>query len=174
MKDKIVLNSGEHKRVLVLNQLEAGVLSPAQTGQLLGLAERQLRRLRARYRQEGAGSLAHGNRGRRPVNAVDPDVAERLTELARTTYVGLARAITASQLGRAGAFRGPGSGALSGRIWYFVDAPLAPVLVSLGGSHTTFFPWKPALSLSPRAAPAGSCSTTSGVSRALKFDSYAP
>jgi hypothetical protein len=53
MKDKIVLNSAEQRRLLVLNQLEAGVLSAAQAGQLLGLAERQLRRLRAGYRQEG-------------------------------------------------------------------------------------------------------------------------
>jgi len=91
MKDKIVLNSAEQRRVLVLNQLEAGVLSPTQAGQLLGLAERQLRRLRARYRQEGAGALAHGNRGRRPVNAVDPDLAQRVIELARTTYQGFNR-----------------------------------------------------------------------------------
>ena len=62
MKDKIVLNSAEQRRVLVLNQLEAGVLSAAQAGQLLGLAERQLRRLRARYREEGASALDHGNR----------------------------------------------------------------------------------------------------------------
>jgi transposase len=91
MKDKIVLNSAEQRRVLVLNQLEAGVLSPAQAGQLLGLAERQLRRLRARYRQVGAGALVHGNRGRRPVNAVDPDLVKRVVELAQTTYLGFNR-----------------------------------------------------------------------------------
>jgi hypothetical protein len=51
MKDKIVLNSAEQRRVLVLNQLKAGVLSTAQAGQLLGLAERQLKRLQTRYRQ---------------------------------------------------------------------------------------------------------------------------
>ena len=88
MKDKIVLNSAEQRRVLVLNQLEAGVLSPAQAGQLLGLGERQLRRLRARYRQEGAGALAHGNRGKRPVNAVEVGLARRVVELATTTYQG--------------------------------------------------------------------------------------
>ncbi len=88
MKDKIVLNSAEKRRLLVLNQLEAGVLSAAQAGQLLGLAERQLRRLRAGYRQEGASALAHGNRGKRPVNAVDLEVAQRVVELAQTTYLG--------------------------------------------------------------------------------------
>ncbi len=88
MKDKIVLNSAEQRRLLVLNQLEAGVLSAAQAGQLLGLAQRQLRRLRAGYRQEGASALAHGNRGKRPVNAVDLEVAQRVVELAQTTYLG--------------------------------------------------------------------------------------
>ncbi|HVC22757.1 MAG TPA: hypothetical protein VNH82_04945 [Candidatus Dormibacteraeota bacterium] len=39
MKDKIVLNSAEQRRVLVLNQLEAGMLSPAQAGQALGELE---------------------------------------------------------------------------------------------------------------------------------------
>jgi len=38
-----------------------------------------------------AAALAHGNRGRRPVNAVDPEVAQRVVELARTTYVGFNR-----------------------------------------------------------------------------------
>ena len=104
MKDKIVLNSAEQRRVLVLNQLEAGVLSPTQAGQLLGLAERQLRRLRARYRQEGAGALAHGNRGRRPVNAVDPDLAQRVIELARTTYQGFNRHHLTEMLADGGKF----------------------------------------------------------------------
>jgi len=40
MKGKIGSNSAEHRRVLVLNQLEAGVLSPAQAVQLAGLGER--------------------------------------------------------------------------------------------------------------------------------------
>jgi hypothetical protein len=34
-------------------------------------------------------ALAHGNRGRRPPNAIDPDVAERVIELAATSYCGL-------------------------------------------------------------------------------------
>jgi len=36
MKDKIVLNSAEQRRLLVLNQLEAGVVSAAQAAQVLG------------------------------------------------------------------------------------------------------------------------------------------
>jgi len=91
MKDKIVLNSAEQRRLLVLNQLEAGVLSADQAGQLLGLAERQVRRLRADYRREGAGALMHGNRGRKPANAVDPQLAKQVLQLAQTTYQGFNR-----------------------------------------------------------------------------------
>jgi len=58
---------------------------------LLGISERQVKRLRAEYRQEGAGALAHGNRGRRPANAADLELARRVLDLAQTTYQGFNR-----------------------------------------------------------------------------------
>ena len=88
MKDRITLSLGDQRRVLVLNQLEAGVVSPEQAALLLGVGSRQLQRLRVRHRQEGAEALVHGNRGRRPVNAVDLGVARRVVELATGAYVG--------------------------------------------------------------------------------------
>ena len=54
IEHKIVLNSTEQTRVLVLNQVEAGVLIAAQLGQLLGPAERQQRWLTASYRRKGS------------------------------------------------------------------------------------------------------------------------
>jgi hypothetical protein len=62
MKDKIVLNSAEQRLLLVLNQWEAGVLSAAQAGQLLGLAERQVRQRRAVVRSLPSPSLRSGSR----------------------------------------------------------------------------------------------------------------
>ncbi len=82
------MSSGDQRRVLVLNQLEAGVVCPEQAALLLGVGSRQLRRLRVRYRQEGAEALVHGKRGRRPVNAADLGVARRVVELATGAYVG--------------------------------------------------------------------------------------
>lgn len=64
------------------------MVSPEQAALLLGVGSRQLRRLRDRYRKEGAEALVHGNRGRRPVNALDLGVARRGVELATGTYVG--------------------------------------------------------------------------------------
>lgn len=76
------------RRALVLDEREAGTITLAQAALLLGLSERQVTRLRAAYRQAGAGGLAHGNRGRVPWNALAPRIRERLLELARTRYLG--------------------------------------------------------------------------------------
>jgi transposase len=60
----------------------------AQAARLLGISIRQVRRLRRSYEVEGAAALVHGNRGRRPVHALDPTLAARVVELATTTYAG--------------------------------------------------------------------------------------
>src|SRR3989442_10256049 len=86
--DRITLSRTEQRRLLVLNHLETGTLVNAQAAGLLGLSVRQVRRLRGRYRELGAAALMHGNRGRRPAHAVDPAVAARVVELARTKYLG--------------------------------------------------------------------------------------
>jgi hypothetical protein len=42
----------------------------------------------ASYRKEGAAALAHGNRGRKPANAIGDDVRQRIVDLAAGTYSG--------------------------------------------------------------------------------------
>ena len=85
MEDRVTLNQAEQRRLLVLNHLEAGALFNAEAAELLGISIRQVRRLRAAYRERGAAALAHGNRGRRPAHAIDPSVAARVVELATST-----------------------------------------------------------------------------------------
>ncbi|MGA8014571.1 MAG: helix-turn-helix domain-containing protein, partial [Candidatus Dormiibacterota bacterium] len=85
------MNPAEQQRLLVLNDLEAGILIAAEVAELLGLSVRQVRRLRAAYAEGGAAALAHGNRGRRPRHALDPGVATRVVELATSTYTGFNR-----------------------------------------------------------------------------------
>ncbi len=88
MGETISLNKKEQKRVLVLNQVIAGQIAVEGAAELLGLSERQVWRILAAYRKEGAAALVHGNRGRRPVNALETGLRERVLELARTKYVG--------------------------------------------------------------------------------------
>ena len=62
--ETVTLNLKEQKRLLVLNRINQGKLNGEQAAELLGLSERHVRRLLARFREDGASALAHGNRGR--------------------------------------------------------------------------------------------------------------
>ena len=57
-------------------------------GGWMGLSVRQVRRLLARYRKEGAAALAHGNRGRSPYNKLDDGVRAKVADLAGFKYGG--------------------------------------------------------------------------------------
>jgi Homeodomain-like domain len=58
MKETITLNTQEQKRVMVLPRLLVGQLTAAEAAVLLSLSERQVRRLYAAYRKEGAAPQA--------------------------------------------------------------------------------------------------------------------
>jgi transposase len=88
MKERVTLNKKEQRRLMVLNQVERGVMTAGEAVEVLGLSLRQVRRILAAYRKEGAQAVAHGNRGRRPCNALDEGLKEWVVELARSTYAG--------------------------------------------------------------------------------------
>lgn len=88
MKETITLNTQEQKRVIVLNRLIVGQLTAAEAAVLLNRSQRQVRRLRAAYEKEGAAALAHGNRGRKPVQTISQEVRQQVIQLASTTYAG--------------------------------------------------------------------------------------
>jgi len=88
MKETITLNSKEQKRLMVLSKVDRGELTATLAATLLGRSVRQVRRIRAAYRKEGAAGLAHGNRGRKPSHTVAPALRERVVTLAHTTYRG--------------------------------------------------------------------------------------
>ena len=85
--DKVTLNNKEQKRLMVLNEVLAGRFTGQEAAKVLGLSLRQTRRLLATYRQAGAAGLAHGNRGRKPVNKIDPVVATQVVRLAGEAYL---------------------------------------------------------------------------------------
>ena len=88
MRETITLNTQEQKRLMVLNRLVVGQLTAVEAAVLLTLSERQVRRLFAAYRKEGAAALAHGNRGRKPVQSISEEVRRQVIERATTTYAG--------------------------------------------------------------------------------------
>ncbi len=88
MEGLVTLNKREQRRLMVLNQVERKVIVARQAAEILDISPRHVRRLLAAYREEGAVSLAHGNRDRRPVHALTESMRKRILELAQSTYAG--------------------------------------------------------------------------------------
>jgi transposase len=76
----------EIKRVYVLQQVQDHQLTGRQAAERLGISLRQVRRLIAKYREQGAPGLVHGNRGRAPHNRLDETLRARIRELAQEDY----------------------------------------------------------------------------------------
>ena len=70
------------------NIVDAGQLPIVQAAEILGMSERHTRRLLNAYRKDGAAALAHGNRGRRPHNAIPESQSSEVVKLASTHYAG--------------------------------------------------------------------------------------
>ena len=80
------MNRKEQKRLKLLNDLEARTTTVQKASEVLGLSVRQVYRLRARYRVEGAAALVHGNRGRPPPHRTPEEVQQQVLELIRSHY----------------------------------------------------------------------------------------
>ena len=76
------MNQQEQTRIQVLNSVLEYHLPIAQAAEIMGVSERHTKRLLAAYRRDGPAALAHGNRGRRPHNAVPEAAAAAVVKLA--------------------------------------------------------------------------------------------
>lgn len=88
MKEKVTLTMKEQRRLMVISEVERGGMRGGEAAQLLGLSLRHFRRMIAAYRKDGAVALAHGNRGRKPANAIGKDKRELVVYLADSIYAG--------------------------------------------------------------------------------------
>src|SRR5258708_6110630 len=88
MEETITLNTKGQKRVMGLNRILAGQLSAAEAAPLLKLSPRQVQRILAAYRKEGAAAVVHGNRGRKPKHRIGDEVRQQVIALAREPYEG--------------------------------------------------------------------------------------
>jgi transposase len=88
MKELLTLNRKEQNRAMVVGQVERNQLTMDQAAVLLKISQRQVWRLLGGYRREGVAGLAHGNRGRRPANALPAELKAEVLQLAESKYVG--------------------------------------------------------------------------------------
>jgi len=84
----LTLSQKEQARLKVLNGVLERRMNVEEAARVLGLSERHTWRILAAYQKEGAAALAHGNRGRRPANAIPASMRKQVIDLAKTTYQG--------------------------------------------------------------------------------------
>ena len=81
MESTVTLTLEDERRHRVISRLAEGSLTAAQAAEELGRSERQVRRLLAAYRRDSLPSIPHGNRGRKPSNAISPETADQVLAL---------------------------------------------------------------------------------------------
>src|SRR5260221_11566288 len=84
--ETLTMSRKEVPRAGLVKAAVAGQISNEQVGRALDLSERQVQRLKGRYRAEGAAGLRHRLRGRPSSRRLPGDVRRRAGELLQTTY----------------------------------------------------------------------------------------
>ena len=82
------MSQKEFQRVKVIENAAGGRLSVREASRLLQLSERQVQRLKRRYRPDSVGWVQHGNRGRSMPWAVSIPQKQLILSLARGKYQG--------------------------------------------------------------------------------------
>jgi len=84
----VTVSQKEFQRVKVIENAVAGRLSVGEAARLLQLSERQVQRLKRRYRPDSVAWVYHGNRGRPMPWALPAALRRTILELARGKYLG--------------------------------------------------------------------------------------
>jgi transposase len=82
----VTMSQKEFQRVKVIENAAGGRLSVREASRLLQLSERQVQRLKRRYRPDSVGWVQHGNRGRSMPWAVSIPQKQLILSLARGKY----------------------------------------------------------------------------------------
>jgi transposase len=82
----LTLRSREQTRIDVLSRVLSRDVSVAEAAEVLSLSQRQVWRLLAALRARGVKGVVHGNRGRRPVNALPAEMREQIVALVAERY----------------------------------------------------------------------------------------
>jgi len=82
----VTVSQKEFQRVKVIENAVAGRLSVSEAARLLQLSERQVQRLKRRYRPDSVAWVHHGNRGRPMPWALPAALRRTILELARGKY----------------------------------------------------------------------------------------
>ncbi len=85
-EDIVEMTKRDLERWQVIQRVMLGTLTQAEAGEVLGLCERQVRRLVKKGRKKGARGLIHGSRGKPSPRKMAEELEDRITAIIRTRY----------------------------------------------------------------------------------------
>ena len=97
-EDKIIMSMKELRRVPIVHQVLEGKLRQVRAAEVIGLSDRQIRRLVRRVREGGDRGLVHRSRGQRSNRAMDPKIRVRVLKLYGTKYADFGPTLAAEKL----------------------------------------------------------------------------
>jgi transposase len=83
-QEVIILTKEQLTRYDTLRKANSGVITVKEAGAALGLSERQIKRLKKKVEEGGAGALIHGNKERRPQHSISEKEKEEIIRLKRS------------------------------------------------------------------------------------------
>ena len=81
---KIKMSKKEARKLTIIEELLAGRFTNHQAAELLDLSVRQVQRIKKEASVNEVMSILHKNRGRKPANALDPEVASTICQIYET------------------------------------------------------------------------------------------
>jgi DNA-binding Lrp family transcriptional regulator len=97
-KDIVAMSQEELKRLSVIHKAIDGRLTQVEAGDILGLSDRQVRRIIARIEKDGDKGIIHRSRGQPSHNAVDIRIKYKALKLCRTVYEGFGPTLASEKL----------------------------------------------------------------------------
>jgi transposase len=85
---KTEMSKQDARKITIIEELLAGRFTNKQAAELLDLSVRQVQRMKAEASKNGVMSILHKNRGRKPANALDPEMVEAITGIYQTELSG--------------------------------------------------------------------------------------
>ncbi len=97
-EDIIMLDVEELRRLKVIHVVLGKKMNQVEAGDLLGLTDRQVRRIAGRVKQEGDKGICHRARGKRSNRSIAEEIRNRIITLYRDRYAGFGPTLAAEKL----------------------------------------------------------------------------
>ncbi len=85
-EDMIIMSQKESNRLYVIRQTIDKAITQDQAAEILGITDRQVRRIARSVRREGNEGICHKSRGKRSHNRITDKIKDKATTLCRDTY----------------------------------------------------------------------------------------